>query len=217
MTFIKNGLDINPFEFAIGRKSSFTIDSIFKNPEFKKYKKKYRFHQFKYKDSLKIEVAGKEEVYNSSINVIVIKKDVAKIIFDILNENINKEKQLLKSLDIDSTMVNQIVKTAEKQFNQNSSSLIFNLILNGMVYNSLSTGNTLELQSVQKKSEVFYTKYTQEYDVEPVTIFETGEVFFADKDNHIYIVLIKVIDKQPLIKTELAADINDWLFSLKFL
>lgn len=217
VTFVRNGLDINPFELAIGRKSSLTIDSIFKNPEFKNYKRKYRFHQFKYKDSLKIEVAGKEEIYNSSINVVVIKKDVAKIIFDILNENINKEKQLLKSLDIDSTMVNQVIKTAEKQFNQNSSSLIFNLILNGMVYNSLSSGNTLELQSVQKKSEVFYTKYTREYDIEPETIFETGEVFFADKDNHIYIVLIKVIDKQPLIKTELAADINDWLFSLKFL
>lgn len=217
ITFVRNGLEIDPLEFQIGRKSSFTIDSIFKNPEFKNYKREYKFHQFKYKDSLKIEIDGKEEIFNSSINVVVIKKEVAKIIFDIVNQNINNEKELLKSLDIDSTMVNQVIKTAEKQFDKNSSSLIFNLILNGMVYGSLSSGNTLELQSVQKKSEVFYTKYTREYDVEPEKIFETGEIFFADKDNHIYVVLIKVIDKQPLIKTELAADINNWLFSLKFL
>lgn len=217
VTFVRNGLEIDPLELQIGRKSSFTIDSIFKNPEFKNYKREYKFHQFKYKDSLKIEVDGTEEIFNSSINVVVIKKDVAKIIFDIVNQNINNEKELLKSLDIDSTMVNQVIKTAEKQFDENSSGLIFNLILNGMVYGSLSSGNTLELQSVQKKSEVFYTKYTREYENEPEKLFETGEIFFADKDNHIYIVLIKVIDKQPLINTELAADINDWLFSLKFL
>lgn len=217
VTFVRNELEIDPLELQFGRKSSFTIDSIFKNPEFKNYKREYKFHQFKYKDSLKIEIEGKEEIFNSSINVVVIKKDVAKIIFDIINQNINNEKELLNSLDIDSTMVNHVIKTAEKQFNKNSSSLIFNLILNGMVYGSLSSGNTLELQSVQKKSEVFYTKYTRKYDIEPKKIFETGEIFFADKDNHIYIVLIKVIDKQPLIKTELAADINNWLFSLKFL
>lgn len=217
VTFVRNGLEIDPLEFQVGRKSSFTIDSIFKNPEFKNYKKEYRFHQFKYKDSLKIEVDGKQEIFNSSINVVVIKKEVAKVIFDIVNQNINKEKDLLKNLDIDSTMVNQVIKTAQKQFDQDSSGLIFNLILNGMVYGSLSSGNTLELQSVQKKSDVFYTKYTREYDIEPEKIFETGEIFFADKDNHIYIVLIKVIDKQPLIKTELAADINKWLFALKFL
>jgi len=217
VTFVRNELEIDPLEFQIGRKSSFTIDSIFKNPEFKNYKKKYRFHQFKYKDSLKIEVDGKEKIFNSSINVVVIKKEVAKVIFDIINQNINKEKDLLKNVEIDSTMVNQVIKTAEKQFNKDSSGLIFNLILNGMVYSSLSSGNTLELQSVQKKSDVFYTKYTREYDIKPQKIFETGEIFFADKDNHIYIVLIKVLDKQPLIKTELAADINKWLYVLKFL
>ncbi|TXD54057.1 MULTISPECIES: hypothetical protein [unclassified Polaribacter] len=217
VNFIRKELEINPIELQLGREYSFTLDSIFKNPEFKNYKRKYKFHQFKYKDSLKIEVEGKQEIFNSSINVIVVKKDVAKNIFEIVNKNINKEKTLLKQLDIDSTIVNQVIKTAKKQFNQNSSSLIFNLILNGMVYGSLTNGNILELESIQKKSEVFYTKYTREYENKPNKIFETGEIFFADKDNHIYIVLIKVFDKQPIIKTELAADINKWLFSLKFL
>lgn len=217
VTFIRNGLEIDPLKFQIGRKSSFTIDSIFRNQKFKQYKEEYKFHQFKHKDSLKIENKGKEEVYNSSINVVVIKKDVAKIVFNIMNQYINKERELLKSFDIDTKMFDEVVKTAERQFNKNSSSLIFNLILNGMVYGSLSNGNTLELQSVQKKSEIFYTKYTLDYDVESNKIFETGEIFFAEKDNYIYVVLVKVIDKQPLIKTELAADINNWLFSLKFL
>lgn len=86
-----------------------------------------------------------------------------------------------------------------------------------MVYGSLMEGNILELESVQKESEVFYAKYSREFDYQPRKIFETGEVFFADKNNNIYIVLIKIFDEQPLIKEELSSEINKWLFSLKFI
>tara|TARA_R110002051_G_scaffold324919_2_gene424587 strand:+ start:1132 stop:2016 length:885 start_codon:yes stop_codon:yes gene_type:complete len=176
---ISKELEINPIELQLFRKKSFTLDSIFKNPEFKNYKRKYKIHNFKYKDSLKIEIEGKSKNLNSSINVVVIKKELAKSIFEIIDKNIKKEKILISVLDIDTLIVNQVIKTAEKQFNKNSSSLIFNFILNEMVYGSLMEGNILELESVQKESEVFYAKYSREFDYKPKKVFETGEVFFC--------------------------------------
>jgi len=213
LAFVRNELNINPLELQVGRKNSLTLDSILSNQKFKDYRKEYKFHQWKYKDSIEIFNSGEKQILNSSISVFVIKKDIAKLIFNVINENINSDKLLLKSLEIDSTIVNQVIETAEKQYKKNSSGLIFSLFINGMIYNSLLSGDLIELQNIQKKSEVFYTKYNKEYE----NAFETGEIFFAEKSGNIYMVLIKILDTQPLIPMEKAADINKWLFSLKFI
>ncbi|SDY13014.1 hypothetical protein SAMN05444411_1332 [Lutibacter oricola] len=217
LSYVRNELNINPLELQIGRKNSLTLDSILSNKKFKDYRKSYKFHQWKYKDSIEISNSNEKEILNSSINVFVIKKDIAKLIFNVINENVKKDKALLKSYEIDSVIVNQVIGTAKKQYEKNSSGLIFSVIINGIVYNSLLSGELIELQNIQKKSEVFYTKYNKEYLLENDKAFETGEIFFAEKNDNIYIVLIKIFDKEPLIQMEKAADINKWLFSLKFI
>lgn len=215
--YLRKELNINPFELQMGRKKSFILDSIFKNPEFREYRTEYRFHTWRYHDSISIGNPENKEYLSSSINILVVKKSIAKLVFDVLNQNINSDKKLLKVIDIDTTLVNQVIKGAKIQYDKSSSGLIFSLYVNGMIYSSLLSGDLIELENIQKKSDVFYTKYMRTYNYKDDRVFENGELFFAEKNNNIYLVLIKAYDKQPIISVEKASDINQWLYSLKFL
>jgi len=217
ISFIRNALDVNPMEFQIGRKNSLILDSIMSNPKFKDYRKEYRFHEWKYNKSLILENDTETVTLNSTINVFVIKKDIAGLVFDQIKKGINGEKETLNQLNLDSTIVNQVIETTKKQYLVNSSGLLFSLFINGVIYNSLLSGDLIELQSVQQKSDVFYTKYSKEQNLLGNRVFETGEIFFAERNNHIYFVLIKSFDMQPIIQMEKATDINKWLYSLKFI
>lgn len=217
ISYIKNELDIDPLEFQIGRKSSISIDSILSSQEFISYRREYKFHQWKYKDSIILERDNINKILNTTINVFIIDKEVAKLAFDVLNRNLKSEKVLVNSLDIDTTLLNRVVKTAKKQYSKNSSALMFNIFINGMIYNSLLKGDLIELKNVQKKSDVFYTKYTSEIEAETNPIFETSELFFAEKNNKVYIVIIRAFDLEPIIPSKKATAINKWLFSLQFL
>lgn len=217
VTYIGSALKINPIQLQLGRKYSPVIDSIFVNKDFRNYIKDYRFHEWVYKDSILLKNEESDEFIHSSISVFILKKDVAEMMLNTLKSNINSDQMLLDLLDADSTSVNEIIANVKNQYNESSSGLIFSLFINIIVYNSILSGDLVELQNVQKKSNVFYSKYRKEYKNSDQTLFQTGELFFAEKNNNIYMVSIKIIEEQPLISVEQAADVNAWLYSLKFL
>ncbi|NJN28599.1 MAG: hypothetical protein HC819_22785 [Cyclobacteriaceae bacterium] len=217
VSYIGSELKINPIQLQLGRKYSPVIDSIFVNRDFRNYIKNYRFHEWIYTDSIRLKNKDSEDFLNSSISVFILKKDVAEMILNTLKSNINSDKMLLDLLDLDSISVNEIITNVKNQYNESSSGLIFSLFIHTIVYNSLLSGDLVELQKVQKKSNVFYSKYRKEYKNEEQTVYQTGELFFAEKNDNIYMVSIKILEEQPLISMEQAADVNAWLHSLKFL
>lgn len=217
ISYIGSELRINAIQLQLGRKYSPVIDSIFINEEFRSYIRNYRFHEWIYKDSIKLKNEEPKEFVNSSISVFILKKDVAEMMLNTLQANINSDQMLLDVLGLDSTGVNDVVTNVNKQFDKSSSGLIFSLFIHSIVYNSIFSGDIVELQNIQKKSEVFYSKYQKEYNLNGQTLYQTGELFFAEKNDNIYMVSIKIMEEQPLIRMETAADINSWLYSLKFL
>lgn len=217
VTYIGSELKINPLKLQLGRKYSPVMDSIFVNRDFRNYIKNYRFHEWTYTDSIRLENEDSEEFLNSSISVFILKKDVAEMMLSTLKSNINSDQMLLDFIDLDSISVNEIITNVKNQYNESSSGLIFSLFIHTIVYNSILSGDLVELQNVQKKSNVFYSKYRKEYKNEIQTIYQTGELFFAEENENIYMVSIKIIEEQPLISMEQAADVNAWLNSLKFL
>lgn len=128
------------------------------------------------------------------------------------------EKFLFSLIGLDEESLKEIILNAKKQFNKSSSGLIFSLFIHGKVYSALGNGEIITLEVVEKKKNVFYSQYSKEiHSDDKKVLYETGELIFAERNNNLYIVAVQMFSKEPLLNKIESADVNNWLFSLKFL